>query len=228
MNLTLESLAAKVEELEMKLARTQDILDIQNLMARYMYLHNAGKNELAQKCFSARDDATIEFHSCGRLSKEGMMKMYDPEQMRKNFEKMPKSDMPMMIEHTLTTPCIQVAEDGKTAKGLWISPGHETQMGVAHWAWFKYGADFIREEDGWKIWHYQVFMTFLCPYDKPWTDESTWVDRPQVPFADEPTTFHNPYRKTYRGKNWPSPPEAYDTFENTWSMVGAPPDGWDI
>ena len=36
----------KVLELEKKLSKTQDILAVQNLMARYMYLHNAGKNEL--------------------------------------------------------------------------------------------------------------------------------------------------------------------------------------
>ena len=225
MSMTIEQLAAKVEQLEKELTRTKDVHEVQNIMARYIYLHNAGKNELAEKCFSRRDDATIEFHSCGLLKKEGMMKMYDPKVM---VHKPAQSELPMMIEHTLTTPSIQIAEDGQTAKGLWISPGHETQMGKAIWAWFKYGVDFIKEDGQWKIWHYQVFQTFICPFDTPWTDESTWTDRPTVPFADAPTTFHNPYRKTYKGKNWPAPPEPYDSFENTWSMVGAPPEGFEI
>ena len=226
MEYKIEDLLQRIEILEKKLEITEDVHKIQNLMARYMYLHNAGKNELARKCFSERDDTTIEFHSCGKLSKDGMMKMYSPEVMKNNH--MPKSELPMMIEHTLTTPCVEVAGDGKTAKGIWISPGHETMMDKANWAWFKYGVDFIKEKGEWKIWHYQVFMTFLCPYDKPWTDESTWKDRPQMPFADEPTTFHNPYRKGYCGKNWPAPPDEYDTFENTWSMVGAPPEGFNV
>lgn len=223
---TVEQLAAKVEQLERELIRTKDIHEIQNLMARYMYLHNAGKNEAASKCFSTREDTTIEFHSCGLLKKEGMMKMYSPENM--GMMKLPPDTLPMMIEHTLTTPCIEVAEDGNTAKALWISPGHETKFGKAEWAWFKYGVDFIKEDSEWKIWHYQVFQTFVCPFDTPWTDPAAWYDRPSVPFADGPTTYHNPYRVEYKSLNWPAPPEPYDTFENTWSMTGAPPKNFDL
>lgn len=38
----------------------------------------------------------------------------------------------------LTTPVIQVAKDGETARGVWISPGIEG----SGWNWLKYGADF--------------------------------------------------------------------------------------
>jgi hypothetical protein len=54
-----------------------------------------------------------------------------------------------MIMHTLTTPIIEVAGDGKTAKGMWYSPGQVTEVGqdgkpMAMWMWEKYGADFER------------------------------------------------------------------------------------
>ena len=55
--------------------------------------------------------------------------------------------------HTLATPCIQVAGDGKTAKVTWASPGFEADCGknvmdgsdhMAVWCWGKYGVDFIK------------------------------------------------------------------------------------
>ena len=60
--------------------------------------------------------------------------------------------------HTLTTPVIEVADDGKTAKGLWISPGVECPrvplFGGEHqaaWCWIKYGVDFAKEDGKWKV-----------------------------------------------------------------------------
>ena len=69
--------------------------------------------------------------------------------------------------HHLDTPIIEVAADGKTARGAWWSPGHETfprgdrEPGQgAIWAWSKYGADFIKEDDGWKIWRIRIYPMF--------------------------------------------------------------------
>jgi hypothetical protein len=64
--------------------------------------------------------------------------------------------------HTQETPVIEVAGDGKTAKGIWYSIGlavrgsvdenGNTSVGTG-WMWEKYGVDFIKEDGGWKIWH---------------------------------------------------------------------------
>jgi hypothetical protein len=66
------------------------------------------------------------------------------------------------IMHTQETPVIEVAGDGKTAKGLWYSIGlsirgqvdssGKTSVGSG-WMWEKYGVDFIKEDGKWKIWH---------------------------------------------------------------------------
>jgi len=63
-----------------------------------------------------------------------------------------------MIMHTLTTPIIEVAGDGRTAKGMWYSPGQVTEIGsdgkpIAMWMWEKYGVDFVKEGGKWKLWH---------------------------------------------------------------------------
>ncbi len=78
----------------------------------------------------------------------------------------------LMIEHTLTTGIIEVADDRETAKGVWISPGHETfpmgDLPKPHWSWGRYAVDFVREDGKWKIWHLHVLTTFRTPYDTDW------------------------------------------------------------
>ena len=99
-----------------------------------------------------------------------------------------------VMMHEMDTEVIEAAEDGKTAKGAWISPGHETYVdgqvpgrpdetgdGKAHaeWCWGKYAVDFIKDADGqWKIWHMRLYPLFKCEYG------TSWVEAEQ-PTADE-------------------------------------------
>jgi len=62
------------------------------------------------------------------------------------------------VMHTQETPVIEVADDGKTAKGLWYSIGQGvrpqgTTGKSTEWMWEKYAVDFIKEDGKWKIWH---------------------------------------------------------------------------
>lgn len=70
--------------------------------------------------------------------------------------------------HTNTTPIIEVAGDGKTAKGVWYSPGvglmarisgNQANAGSVFF-WEKYGGDFVLEDGRWKIWHLQMAYDF--------------------------------------------------------------------
>jgi hypothetical protein len=67
----------------------------------------------------------------------------------------------------LTTPVIEIAGDGKTAKGLWYSPGVNMVGSVmeegktsmrGEWRMTKYGVDFVKEDTGWKIWHISICL----------------------------------------------------------------------
>lgn len=56
--------------------------------------------------------------------------------------------------YPLTSPAIQVAGDGKTAKGLWYSIGYRILGGEeAIWICRKIAADFVLENGQWRIWH---------------------------------------------------------------------------
>ena len=223
-------LEKKVIELEQELERARAYQEIQNLFGRYMYLHEAGKHRDCADLFARNSPGvSVEFHQMG-LFKEaaGIRKLYEGT-LDGNKKELPG----FLIQHTLTTPVIEVAGDGKTAKGIWISPGHETMVGrdgkpEASWMWGKYALDFIKENGQWKIWHYQVFMTFVCPFDKPWTDPAATPDRPPMLNADGPTTYYKPYRVNAVPEYWPAPPVPYATFEGSRSMVGAPPPGFEV
>lgn len=66
------------------------------------------------------------------------------------------------VMHTQETPVIEVAGDGKTAKGIWYSIGLSVNGQVSEngqtsistgWMWEKYAVDFAYEDGKWKIWH---------------------------------------------------------------------------
>jgi hypothetical protein len=73
--------------------------------------------------------------------------------------------------HTQSTPVIEVAGDGKTAKGIWESPGLHFQAQVkdgkisknGSWFWEKYAADFVKEDGKWKIWHIAMYYENTPP-----------------------------------------------------------------
>jgi len=134
-----------------------------------------------------------------------------------------------MLMHTLTTPYVEVAGDGKTAQGMWYSPGviaNATPDGVESlWMYEKYAVDFIREKDGWKIWHMFVGTDFCV---------APGEDMAKQPVSKEPVPEYCPmemditipmdygYTSRYNWQEYPPIPNPYETFSET---VSYGPDG---
>lgn len=132
-----------------------------------------------------------------------------------------------------TNDVIEVAGDGKTAKGLWICPGFSTRVDTgndgaadATWGYCKRAADFIREDGQWKIWHYQVHGVFYTPFHKAWTEtdnagnlDFSWVppelraDRPSTVATDSMFRLDRPVGPV------PKPPVPYWTFSETFAYL---------
>jgi hypothetical protein len=95
----------------------------------------------------------------------------------------------MMIPD-LCTPIIEVAGDGQTARGLWISPGLEahrlSEGSQGWWSWSKFGADFLRTEEGWKLVHVVKTMYFSSEYERDWASSPQYIWRPERVTADGP------------------------------------------
>lgn len=116
---------------------------------------------------------------------------------------------------TFSTPCIELAGDGLTAKGLWNVTAALTVAGgdgpVGFWAWGKCGVDFKLEDGTWKIWHMSVSTQYISPAGQPYDPA---IAEELAPFGigieaqpDGPTVW---------GKDIPLP-EPYEHFQNTFT-----------
>ena len=138
--------------------------------------------------------------------------------------------------HPLTTPVIEVAKDGKTARGLWISPGIETHYiegkPLACSVWESYAADFVKEDGVWKWWHVHLYRAFIVPFDKSWVDidvnefYKTLGRSPTVYPADlqpdRPTTYHKMFSLNDTccwTEGMPPAPEPYETWDESMACV---------
>jgi hypothetical protein len=137
--------------------------------------------------------------------------------------------------HTLVSPIIEVAGDGKTARALWMSPGAVSlpRGGTisAMWAWTKYAADYKKMDNGeWKIWHQRITTVFNSPYDKPWTEPGAMPGPPPgaqpgggpppgMPKADRPNPDKNRFSVTDLQELDIEPPTPYETWDDSMSCV---------
>ena len=221
--MTLEELSAKVEQLEHNLERERAVHEIEKLMARYEVVHNPLLMYRTPEVFAlTMPDVSMEVSDWGVwVGAEAITYLFGTV--------MKEEPIGTMFIHTLATPCIAVAGDGQTAKGIWHSPGFETQVDaqkVPHgfWCWGSYSVDFIKENGVWKIWHMKWWRTIRCDYYKSWTD--CWQDimtgAPKVhSFETEPITFFHPYDTLTAREPFPVNPKPYETYEGRlqdWSM----------
>ncbi len=131
---------------------------------------------------------------------------------------------------TLTTPIIEIAGDGKTAKAFWYTIGWTSGMhdgkGEAGWSFERYGIDFVKEDGDWKIWHFHVYNDFDTPYEKNWVQNAidtgrqggVTTARPGLEQYFTPTVFHKSYDpKVDNNPLNPPPPVPYCHLEDTFS-----------
>jgi len=206
------------KSIEDRIQRLEDVREIENLMAKYAYLHTAGMHEETAELFAKKTPGVRA--EIGRLGRwEGTAGINKA--MVKNHKFMGVGSPGGLFVHTQTTSVIEVAGDGKTAKGVWMSPGLETRRNpetgklIGYWLWGNYGVDFVKEDGKWKFWHFHVYPYIMTPYDKSWT-EPTVVASPPAPDdvkPDRPGTSSNMYSTTAEIEYNPVPPEPYETFD---------------
>lgn len=132
--------------------------------------------------------------------------------------------------NNLTTPIIELAEDCKTAKGLWYYMRGNTNYdatGIAtyhQWGWL--GVDLVNENGQWKIWH------MVSAEDLNWRAGTTWTEAAEplpilpeyAPLADfkfpEPNVPCQVYELWHDRRvnaDFPGMPKPYVTFADTFS-----------
>jgi len=216
-------MAAKT--IEDRLQRVEDFLEIQNIMGRYAYYIMAGMTrEFGEKYFSERPDTRTYLGEQGYMEGPKAFLKVEAQRPAMSEEEKEKSRIGRMAMHCPICPVIEVAGDGKTAKGVWIGLGllamknRETGEPTGAWEWDKYGVDFIKENGQWKIWHHHIYRLL-----HGWNVDEKWAEQFKKPEPnmgmkmDGPPVDDNPYRPDTIQRMVPKPPEPYETWEDTFS-----------
>jgi hypothetical protein len=132
-----------------------------------------------------------------------------------------------------TNPIVEIAEDGKTAKGFWgvigagtMRHGGEGETGSydegkpnSGWNLCMRATDFIKEDGVWKMWHYTVHGYFCCPFDTCWSDIEDPAAMFDHSFLPKELQANKPplhpfwiYTPQAKVRNIPAVPDPYKTF----------------
>ena len=133
----------------------------------------------------------------------------------------------------ITTPHIQVAKDGKTAKGMWhgfgpnsvpaaVYPDRQNEL-TAVWFFGKYNNEYVKEEDGWKFRSLQVAVLFRATlraglaqrYRECRRFPSAGILKP-----DKPSTLYKPYHPHGFYLPLPEPPDPVLISHDVNFLVG--------
>ena len=208
------------KSLEERIERLEDIHEIQNLMSKYEYFHTAGWHDETAELFATKTPGVkADIVDWGLYEgTEGIKRLYS--KVHKYVE---GNRIGCMSVLPISTPVIEVAGDGETAKGLWIMTGSVTfpvkGKLQGNWAWGKYGIDFVKEDGKWKFWHVHVYAIFFTPYERSWVEASEIPNRP-IPDElkpDKPPSYLWTYTPTAKTELVPVPPEPYETWDDSMS-----------
>ncbi len=193
---TMETLEARIAELESRVASAErdaryarDRGAVENVFARYMYLHNSFQDEKIKALWARRGTPGMS----AQYSNLGVYTSYDSIMA---YHSGRPSPIGKLIFHYLTTPLIEIAADGQSAKGRWIAAGVESGLMTpeaaakapaflferaeaegnevhgkkvwAHWVQMQYGVDFIRQDGAWRILHFRCFEVSRARFDRNW------------------------------------------------------------
>jgi hypothetical protein len=130
----------------------------------------------------------------------------------------------------LSTPLIELSQDGETAKAMFHSQGACAEVGtsgpITYWTWAYLAADLIRDDKDWRIWHLLYVEDVKHPCGQSWGKEP--VPFPEYPEFEALSDFKKPeFTKKIKVRERYSPsrpfthtpriPEPYDSFKNTFS-----------
>jgi hypothetical protein len=196
--------------------------EIQNLMGRYEYFHAQRRKDKMVELY-AKKAPGVRFY----LGEIGYWEGADaPERAHTvlsggNDEELHKGRIHL---HPLTTPVIEVAGDGKTAKGVWITvgmgimpdPKNKGQF-INQWTTSTYGVDFIKEDGKWKFWRFHIYRLLSNNFNQPFSeyeaDAKAGLKIPSDLKPDGPAVDDYPYRRSELVNFKPDPPEPFETFD---------------
>ena len=230
--------------------RFEDRRDVKNLAGKYvMSLLLKKEPTILRDLWSARDDISLGVNGgyyAGRQALEGyyasidaatkkkaqVLKEVFPEDLGEYSDEKLYGRGPMEIR-SLDNAIIEVADDGKSARGSFITPGvifcrlNRHQYPYCNVLWERYGSDFVLENGKWKYLHEQVCPDIMGKLDMTnfAHDDYERLTAPEEkgigpvtlgedPDVTDPGPLHLPYSVIMPPQNtvpWPVP---YVTLDN--------------
>lgn len=233
---------------EQLVGRWEDQRDLKNLMGKICYtILLKQEDSMVERFWSCRDDICLGRNAgwyAGREAVKGYYSavyahtVYYTDFMKKAFpdrmEKLSEEEQfgaGSMDVRPMSTPVIEIAADGATAKGIWYSRGtynDVTPQGPLSW-WDAgvFACDFIREDGVWKVWHMQNLTDIHVENGRSWgdPDPESFPDLPKFagaepfkePAPNRPETLYIAYYPGRPFQKLPEPPVPYETFSETFS-----------
>ncbi len=179
------ALEGRLNALTLESTRAHDRAAVENLFGRYMTLHNAFRDPEIIPMWVKKGTPDVR----AQYSNNGVYTNWDNIM---SYHAQRPNPPGKLIYPFLASPIIEVAADGKTAKGMWLMSGLESGLTAPesakgapdfmyeknvtvdgkkvwmHTVYAKYGVDFIKQDGEWKIWHFHCFEVARAPYGTGW------------------------------------------------------------
>lgn len=152
------------------------------LVSRFFDLHTQGRNKEVVELFADREDNKLEMPWGVYEGKKGIERCFLEDYGDVSDPEVAEKMKGTLNVHTFGTSIIEFDDETKIGRAIGNGPGFETFVeegeGKAFWSWAKFGMDFIREGEEWKIWSFKIYPLFRSPYDTP------FVDYEKAPYED--------------------------------------------
>jgi hypothetical protein len=196
--------AMRQQELEAKISRLEDYRDICNLQGRYNHYMLCHRYDKIMEMFAKKYPLEAELADSGvYYGLEGVKKLFAIVGEKYGFP----GELGL---HMILTPVVEIAKDGKTAKGMWHTLGCNTykveNAVYAMWQAGKYDITFVKEDGEWKYGIFKWYVIFRTPYEKGWV-EMPIVESLQQPNSPPIGSLYSPYNPNKMGEFLPLPPE---------------------
>ena len=182
----LQALEDRLAEAEHRAARAEARGEVENLFSNYMHLHNGYEDEKIIPLW-------VKPGTPGMRAQYSNKGVYTSWESITAYHRGRPSPVGKLLLHYTTTPSIQVAADGRSARGIWIVAGVESgltdpaqaadapaflyerdlvngQKVWAHWVAMKYALSFLRQDGQWRIWRFRCYEVYRAPSGRNWID----------------------------------------------------------
>jgi hypothetical protein len=161
-----------VDPQALKLAqKAVDYAEVRNVISRYSDYYFENDFDNVARLFALDRDDTSYKTPMGPTGGKAIAEAFA--RRKANYEQ-GKDPVGQLHVHPNSTPIIEIAGDGQTAKGVFDSFGPDIACvnEVGNWLYIRKAVDFIKEPDGWKIWHMQDYPVFDTPYNRSITQHA--------------------------------------------------------